>query len=56
MISLVSLLRPPALLWYPLGRLPLATLDPLLTLGFLPLLTLGYPARPIYQQSPRSRA
>ena len=57
MISLVSLLRPPAFLWYPLGRLPLPTLEhPLLTLEFIPLLTLGYPARPIYQQSPRSRA
>ena len=56
MISLVSLLRPPSPPLQPLGRLPLPTLDPPLTLGCPPLLTLGYPSRPIYQQSPRSRA
>ena len=56
MISLVSLLRPPSPPLQPLGHLPLPTLDPPLTLGCPPLLTLGYPSRPIYQQSPRSSA
>ena len=50
-ISLVSLLRLPALLWQPLGRLPLPTLEqPTLTLEF-PLLTLEYPPCQIYQPS-----